>query len=257
MDYDFVADNVKMIEERIVKAALSAGRRPEAVELLAVSKFHPVEAVLAAYKAGVRHFGENRVQEALQKYGSGAREALPGASLAMIGTLQSNKAGKAARFFDAVQSVDSSELLLSLAKKSVGRSRPLKILLELHTGEESKSGFPDLDSIFMALDALFAAEGKIENGAESVVGSEAESIKVAAYPVDLCGLMTMAPNTDDEAAIRKSFQILFRAREVIAGRYHMPRFQELSMGMSNDFEIAIQEGATCVRIGTALFGARQ
>jgi len=241
MDYDFVADNVTMIEERIAKAALNSGRKPEAIELLAVSKFHPIEAVLAAYRAGVRHFGENRVQEAMQKYGDGTRDALPGASLAMIGTLQSNKAGKAARFFDAVQSVNSSELLLSLAKKSVGRSSPLKILLELHTGEESKSGFPDLDSIFVAIDALSAAES--ENG--------------AAYPVELCGLMTMAPNVNNVAAIRKSFQTLARAREVVAGRYHMSRFEELSMGMSSDFEIAIQEGATCVRIGTALFGARQ
>ncbi|MCE5256451.1 MAG: YggS family pyridoxal phosphate-dependent enzyme [Spirochaetaceae bacterium] len=241
MAYDFIGDNINKTEERIAKAAYRSGRRPEDIELLAVSKFRPIEAAMAAYAAGVRHFGENRVQEAMQKYSPEARNSMPGASLSMIGTLQGNKAGKAAKFFDSIQSVDSSELLLSLAVKSIGRDSPLQVFLELHTGEESKSGFPDLDSMFRAIDAYHAAAAESPD----------------TLPIMLSGLMTMAPNVEDEVAIRKSFRSLERAREEIVSRYRLPEFTELSMGMSSDFEIAIEEGSTCVRIGTAIFGARQ
>ena len=136
MDYAFVGENVLKVRERIAQAALRAGRKPEDVTLLAVTKFHPAEAVLAAYRSGIRSFGENRVQEAMQKYGPELRASLNRAQLAMIGTLQSNKAKKVALFFDSVQSVDSSELLVLLARKSIERSTPLRILLELLTGVE-------------------------------------------------------------------------------------------------------------------------
>ena len=241
MDYTFVRENVRKVRERIAQAAARAGRKPEDITLLAVTKFHPAEAVLEAYGAGIRDFGENRVQEAMQKYEPGLRAGLKGARLAMIGTLQSNKAGKAATFFDSVQSVDSLELLLSLAKKSVGRATPLKVLLELHTGEESKSGFPDVDAMFRAIDEFLDEEAR--DGTLS-------SLKVS-------GLMTMAPNVTDANVVRGSFRTLVKAKEAIVSKYHFDAFDELSMGMSGDFEIAIEEGSTCVRIGTALFGVRQ
>ena len=241
MDYAFVGENVLKVRERIARAALRAGRKPEDVTLLAVTKFHPAEAVLAAYRSGIRSFGENRVQEAMQKYGPELRASLNGAQLAMIGTLQSNKAKKAALFFDSVQSVDSSELLVLLARKSIERSTPLRILLELHTGEASKSGFPDMDSLCKAIDGFLEGQsrGEIE------------------HRMEICGLMTMAPNVADSRVVRESFRTLAKAREAIVSKYHFESFTELSMGMSGDFEIAIEEGSTCVRIGTALFGARQ
>lgn len=241
MDYTFVGENVRKVQERIAQAASRAGRKPDGITLLAVTKFHPKEAVLAAYAAGIRDFGENRVQEAMQKYGPDLRATLTGARLAMIGTLQSNKAGKAAQFFDSVQSVDSSELLLLLAKKSVGRAVPLKVLLELHTGEESKSGFADVDTMMAAIDEFLDKRARNE----------------IHDTLELRGLMTMAPNVTDPNVVRNSFRTLARTREAIASKYHFDAFDELSMGMSGDFEIAIEEGSTCVRIGTALFGARQ
>jgi pyridoxal phosphate enzyme (YggS family) len=203
---------------------------------MGVSKFHGPDAVEAAWAAGLRLFGENRVQEAAEKF-TGFAGRHEGAEVHMIGVLQRNKAKTAAALFDCVQSVDRDSIIQELGKAAAGRAEALDILLELHTGEESKSGFPDVEALL--------------RGAELALS----------YPqLRIRGLMTMAPFTGDEGAVRDSFRRLVRARDTLESRF-LPdsrcSWDCLSMGMSGDFEIAIEEGSTLLRIGTALFGDRQ
>jgi uncharacterized pyridoxal phosphate-containing UPF0001 family protein len=164
---------------------------------------------------------------------AGFREGHTGTELHLIGSLQRNKAKAAAAFFDAIQSADRESLIEELGKAAAGRERPLRVLLELHTGEDSKAGFPDVDSLCRAAEKLLS------------------------YPaLAPAGLMTMAPFTGDTEAIRASFRALRVAGERLSARFPEADWSCLSMGMSNDFEIAIEEGSSLVRIGTALFGER-
>jgi len=230
--YDFVKGNYDRVRDAIADAAARAGREPGEIALLAVTKFHPLEAVEAAYDAGARLFGENRVQEAEEKYPA-FLASHPDARVDMIGHLQSNKAKKAVTLFSRVQSVDSIELLAELDRRAAARAARVEILFELHTGEESKSGFPNLDELWRACEAA-AGLGHVAPR----------------------GLMTMAPFTSEEAPIRASFRSLRAAMEEAARRFAFPSFDVLSMGMTNDYGIAIEEGSTLVRIGTAIFGKR-
>jgi pyridoxal phosphate enzyme (YggS family) len=152
----------------------------------------------------------------------------------LIGSLQRNKAKAAARLFDCIQSVDREEIIVELAKYAGERERPLRVLLELHTGEDSKSGFPGEESLFRAAEKIL-----------SLPGLAAE------------GLMTMAPFSGDEKLIRASFRALVHARGALASRFPQVPWRCLSMGMSGDFEIAVEEGSTLLRIGTAIFGERK
>ena len=208
-------------------------RDPGSVTLLGVTKFHPPEAVQAAYEAGIRVFGENRVQEAESKFPA-FRDALPGASVHLLGHLQSNKVKKAVEVFDSVQSIDSERILTALAKRAESAGRIMDILFELHTGEDSKSGFQSAPELLSAV--------KLARSLPSL---------------RLRGLMTMAPYTDDSAAIRASFRLCRRiwleARDIAGSE----AFDTISMGMTNDYELAIEEGSTMVRIGTAIFGERR
>lgn len=250
--YGFVAERVAELRGRMAAAAARAGREAGTVTLMAVSKFHPSEAALAAFAAGVRVFGESRVQEALAKFGSMAGDVgnpagegvAAGAALAaalargelelhLIGALQSNKAKKAAGLFSCVESVHSVEIARELSKRALAEGRRLDVLLELHTAEETKSGFPGRDALLAACDELAALEG-----------------------VRVRGLMTMAPWTSDERPVRASFRALAALHREIAASGRFERFDTLSMGMTNDYEIAIEEGSTLVRVGTALFGGR-
>jgi hypothetical protein len=234
-----IAENIARIGERIARAAESAGRSVDDVSLMAVTKFHPLEAVRYAYLSGIRFFGENRVQEALAKYPP-IRVSIKDASLHMIGTLQKNKINKALAIFDAIEGIDSVDTLRAVLTRIDGRKEPFRLYLELHTGEASKAGFPNLDELLRGCEAYAEfLEGDVD-------------IKSAR----LCGLMTMAPFTQDSSEIRKSFKMLAAAKKEVEKRFHFSNFGELSMGMSNDFEIAIEEGATLVRIGTAIFGER-
>ena len=204
---------------------------------MGVSKFHPVEKVAEAWECGIRCFGESRVREAVEKF-AGFRERHAGAELQLIGSLQRNKAKTAAEIFDCVQSVDRLPLILELEKRAAGRERPLPVLFELHTGEESKSGFPGLDDLCRA--------------AELVLSCRALRVR---------GLMTMAPNAAGEGPVRASFRCLVRARQELERRFPPPadggwNWSCLSMGMSGDFEIAVAEGSTLLRIGSAIFGER-
>jgi pyridoxal phosphate enzyme (YggS family) len=229
---------LEVVKARIAEAEQKSGRAPGSVKLLAVSKFHPVEAVLAAYNAGQRLFGENRVQEASEKFiDLGMRLRLKGLSfpeLHLIGSLQRNKARQAIAVASCIQSVDRVSLLEELAKLTSATGKKIKVLFEYHTGEEAKSGFENLEDLLFALEA---------------------AIKMP-YIVP-SGFMTMAPFTDNESEIRRSFSLLREIAEKARKRFsNFPLF-ELSMGMSNDYRIAIEEGSTLVRIGTAIFGERQ
>jgi pyridoxal phosphate enzyme (YggS family) len=233
---DNISAALARIEERIAAACLRCGRKREEVRLMGVSKYHPLEAVEEARKAGLLLFGENRVQEGTMKF-SVYREKHPGekAEVHLIGSLQRNKAKTAAAFFDCIQSVDRESIAEELGKAAAGRERPLPVFLELHTGEESKAGFDGLESLF--------------RGAE----------KVLSWPGLMpAGLMTVAPFTNDEKIVRASFRALVKARAELEKRFPPAgAWSCLSMGMSGDFEIAVEEGSTLIRIGTAVFGERR
>ncbi|HNP92621.1 MAG TPA: YggS family pyridoxal phosphate-dependent enzyme [Rectinema sp.] len=235
-----IADNVTIIKERIWRAAEKAGRSSDKIDLMAVTKFQPIDVIRQAYLAGIRIFGENRVQEASAKFPSLEPE-LEGASLHMIGTVQKNKINKALTIFDGIQGIDDIETLEAILIRIKAPKRPIKLYLELHTGEISKSGFPNIDELL--------------RGCE-VYARYRQSDPQWMTKALLCGLMTMAPFTQDISLIRRSFKMLSAAKEKIKSSFDFPEFSELSMGMSNDFEIAIEEGSTLVRIGTAIFGER-
>lgn len=221
--------------EKIKNAEKKAGRKEGSVRLLAVSKFHPAESVIAAYEAGQKFFGENRVQEAIEKF-SVLEEKFPDINLHMIGTLQTNKVRHAVDVASCIESVDRISLIEEIEKQCAKKNKRVKIYFELHTGEESKAGFADVHELEQAL--VFCAEGN----ASHVVPR---------------GFMTMAPFTNDVGLIRKSFVTLREAAEKLRCKFAQFDLSELSMGMSNDFEIAIEEGSTEVRIGTAIFGERK
>jgi PLP dependent protein len=219
------------VRERVDRAMSRAGRTDE-VRIVAVTKGHPVEAVGAALGAGLRAMGENRVQELEEKVERVGRDA---AEWHMIGHLQRNKARLGVTLFDWIHSVDSMRLARTLSAEAVRSGVTVRGLLQVNvSGEETKGGFEG-DAVIDAAAGLAELEG-----------------------LELHGLMTMAPWTDDEAALRLTFR---RTRELLercrAGAPGALRGHELSMGMTNDFEIAIEEGATMVRLGTVLFGERK
>lgn len=227
-----VGDALKDLYERIDRVCRRLGRSPGEVRLMGVSKFHGGEALEEAWQGGLRLFGESRVQEAEGKF-PGFIRSHPGTELHLIGSLQRNKARRAAALFDCIQSVDRNELIAELGAAASGRERPLRILLELHTGEASKTGYPGPEALFLA--------------AETALG----------FPnLSLGGLMTIAPYTEDPQALRASFRALVSARDQLGRRFPEADWSCLSMGMSGDFEIALEEGSTLLRIGTALFGER-
>jgi pyridoxal phosphate enzyme (YggS family) len=232
MDYAFVADRVASVRERIEAAARRSGRDPGTVELLAVTKLHPIEAVAAAWDAGLRAFGESRVQEAEAKYGD-FLAGRPSARLDMIGGLQTNKVKKAVLLFSRIQSADSLDLVLAIDSRARAAERRVEVLLELHTGEESKAGFRGLDELYRALDEVYSSPDR---------------------RVEPRGLMTMAPNVADRGPVRASFVALREALEGARSRFGPRSLDVLSMGMSGDFETAVEEGSTSVRLGTVLFG---
>jgi PLP dependent protein len=229
-----IAQNLAQVRERIAVAAGRAGRRPEDVALMAVSKTFPAERIREAYDAGLRLFGENRVQEFAGKTDS--LRDLHNAEWHLIGHLQTNKAGKAVELFAAVDSVDSLRLAQKLNASAQQLGKKLKVLIEINVGgEAAKSGVaPDSRE----LEELLLAARELEH-------------------LEFRGLMTVPPFTDDPQQARPYFRKLHELRDQIAAR-KLPAvdMNALSMGMSHDFEVAIEEGSTCVRVGTAIFGKR-
>ncbi|HEU4560548.1 MAG TPA: YggS family pyridoxal phosphate-dependent enzyme [Longimicrobium sp.] len=229
MDTDGLRARLEQVRERIERARERAGRA-DPVTLVAVTKTHPPEVVQAAIRAGVADVGENRVQELESKVAAVGRDAV---RWHLIGHLQRNKVGKAVPLFDLVHSLDSERLAQALSAEAVKTGSTVRALVEVNSvGEESKSGFP--------------AAGVVD-----AVG------RIAELPgMELVGMMTMAPFTDDEAVIRRAFATTRRTCEEAARQVSGFRGQHLSMGMSNDFEIAVEEGATLVRVGSSIFGER-
>ena len=218
--------NLAQVEERIVRACQASGRRRDEITLVAVSKVFPAEAILEAYEVGLRDFGENYVQEFEGKHP--LVKHLGEARFHLIGHLQSNKTRKAGELFHVVQTVDTPKLARRL--NEVGR--PLDVMIEVKLSEEdSKSG---------------ASSGNI---AEIINEIRANEIR-ACPQLKLLGLMTMPPWDEDAEKSRPYFRRLY----ALAQEHGL---KALSMGMSHDFEVAIQEGATHIRVGTALFGKRQ
>ena len=229
-----IKKNIEIINVKIEQAMIKSGRKDNKIKLLAVSKFHPVESVIEAINADQTLFGENRVQEADKKF-SQIYADYSNINLHLIGQLQSNKVKTAVKIANCIQSVDRIPLLDLIEKQCSLQNKNIEILLEVHTGEESKSGFDSEEELYNALDLL--AQNK--------------------YPhITPKGFMTMAPFTSDEKLIHKSFETLRKIQENSLKNYTNLELNELSMGMSNDYEIAIQEGSTIVRIGTAIFGER-
>jgi PLP dependent protein len=228
-----IAENIALIQHRIESACKRAGRSPDYVRLMAVSKTHPAPAIHEAHRAGIRVFGENRVQEFALK--APELDHLD-AQFHLIGHLQSNKSSKAAELFSAIDSVDSLKLARRLNADAQALSKKLGVLIEINIGGESaKSGFaPDSAE----LDELLQAAASLPNLA-------------------IRGLMAIPPHTDAPHRARPYFQKLRKLRDDIAARNLSGiSMDELSIGMSHDFEVAIEEGSTCIRIGTAIFGNR-
>jgi hypothetical protein len=216
-----IRDNLARVQDQIARAAARAGRRPEDITLIGVTKVKPAAAIREAYEAGLRHFGENYVQEFAAKRPEAGD--LPGAVFHMIGHLQSNKAAAAAGLFDVIQTVDT----VKLARRLNDAGRTLRVLIEVKLSpEDTKTG---------------VAPEELPALVEAVRGMPR---------LDLRGLMVMPPWTDQGELSRPWFR---RLRELAEG-LGLP---ELSMGMTHDFEVAIEEGATLVRVGTAIFGPRK
>jgi len=235
-----IATNVAVVQARIAAAARRAGRDPAEITLVAVTKTHPPELVAEAVAAGARALGENRVQEAASKI-EALRELRSELRWHLIGHLQRNKAKVAAELFDLVHSVDSLRLAEALARQ-VAPGRRLPILLQINvSGEASKEGF--------------ALPGGATSAALLALLPELEQL-VALPQLEVRGLMTVAPMVADPEQARPVFKALRELRDELARRLPTARWDELSMGMTDDFEVAISEGATIVRVGRAIFGAR-
>jgi len=224
-----IQENLRRVQERIARAAERAGRTPESVELVAVTKTVPPEQINQAIQAGVTIIGENRVQEARQK----KPEVLP-VTWHMIGVLQTNKVKYAVQLFEMIQSVDRMPLALEIEKRCARENKVMPILVEVNTsGETSKSGC-------------------LPEEAPELIAQIAE-LKY----LKIQGLMTVGLFSDDEKLVRPCFARLRNLAEKIRAMHlNNVRMDILSMGMSSDFEWAIEEGSTMVRIGTAIFGPR-
>ena len=219
------------LSTELAELATQAGRSPEEIKLIAVSKTHPSELIAEAFQAGQVRFGENRVQEASEKI---ERLQNPGIEWHLIGHLQKNKARFCPGRFDWIHSVDSQELLELLERQCALQRQPIQILLQANLSQEdSKSGVSDYDNLCRLL--------------EKTQGCQWLRCR---------GLMTMAAATDDANKIRKTFSQLRTWLEKLRNEFTLTTLTELSMGMSSDYRIAIAEGATMVRLGTALFGER-
>lgn len=227
-----IRENLKRMQERIFAAAKRAGRRAEEITLIGVSKTHAAEAIREAYEAGLRHFGENRVQEWEAKH-------IPLADLNarwhLIGHLQNNKAARAARLFHSVDSVDDFALAqrLDRARAELGPTEKLRVLIEVHIAKEETKGGAEVEEL----------------------PELAERIKELPK-LELAGLMCIPPFAENSEEARPYFKRLRELRDILAKQVGR-ELPVLSMGMSHDFEVAIDEGATEVRVGTALFGARE
>ena len=229
--YEEVPQRLARVRDQIANAATRAGRKPDDVRLIAVSKTHPIDAVRAAFHAGQRDFGENKVQEALQKIAQAADMSV---RWHLIGHLQSNKARKAAQAAGAIHAIDSIELLKKVDQAASEAGRTIDVLIQVDLAlEDTKFGAP---------------VGVVRSIVDAAAGCTAAR---------LTGLMLLPPLVANPEDARPWFSRLRTLRdELVAAGAPADRLRELSMGMSHDFEVAIAEGSTMVRVGTAIFGER-
>ena len=228
-----IKHNYNLILEKIKHKALAIGRNPEEINLIAVSKTLSNETIKSASEAGIKVFGENYVQELKDKYEYLNSIELIQPEWHFIGHLQTNKVKYIAPFVSMIHSVDSIHLAVEINKQAQKNERIIDILLQVNTsGEDSKSGCEPKEVY-----TLFENCIKFEN-------------------IKLQGLMTIGSFSYDENVFRKEFQLLRNLKEELKNKYSLENFEHLSMGMSHDFEYAIEEGATLVRVGTAIFGQR-
>jgi len=225
-----IADNLRDIRAHIESAKTRRGTN-QAVKIIAVTKTHPFSIINACYNNGIRSIGENRVQEAIKKF-----QKLSGVPMLIkrfIGHLQTNKVNRCLDYFDTVDSVDSVRLAKKISDRAKHLNRTIQILLEVNTtNEEQKNGF--LPEQIGEMLYCFTLSG-----------------------INIEGLMTVGPLTKNEKDIRRSFGLLRKTKEDLNSKLNKKKINELSMGMSNDFQIAVEEGSTMIRIGTALFGKRR
>ncbi|MGC9080669.1 YggS family pyridoxal phosphate-dependent enzyme [Sulfurihydrogenibium sp.] len=218
------------IEERIQKACIRSGRKREEIILLAASKTQPVEKILEAYECGIRYFGENRVQEGMEKIDM--LKDYKDIHWHLIGGLQTNKAKYAVKYFEMIHSVDRQELVDELEKRASKLGKVQEGLIEVNFGEESKFGVREEN-----LKTLF-------------------DYTLTKKHLKIVGLMAIPPYFENPEDVRPFFRKLRLLKEDLEKSFNV-KLPHLSMGMSHDFEVAIEEGATIVRIGTALFGERR
>ena len=237
-----IAENIHEVRQHIEDACIKAGRKPEEVTLIAVSKTNPAAAVIEAALAGAQHFGENRVEEAESKIPVVNAQVSKPLTWHMIGHVQSRKAKDVEALFQYVHSVDTLKLAQKFSALSVEKGKTLDVLLEVNvSGEEAKHGF--VASQWAHVDAI-----------KSALWSELE--QVFALPgLKVRGLMTMAPIVPDPEQARPVFASLAALREALQDRFSVA-LPDLSMGMTDDYPVAIEEGATFVRVGRAIFGER-
>lgn len=229
-----IAANLADVQTRIRDAAARVGRDANAVTLVAVSKTHPIEAIVDAYTAGQRDFGENRLEELWPKVHEAQARGLDQIRWHLIGTIQSRKSADAIGPFALIHSVDRMKLVNRLQRDASAAGTVVDVLLEVNvSGESSKHGFSP-DEVMKIASELGAME----------------ALRVR-------GLMTMAPFVDDAEETRPVFRRLRELRDQVMATHAGIEWPELSMGMTNDFEVAVEEGATLVRVGSAIFGARQ
>ncbi len=244
VDAQGLAERLRVVRDQIVAACLAAGRSPETVTLVAVSKTHPPEVVAAAWQVGQTDFGENRPEEAVEKIAA-VREKLPGAAVRwhMIGHIQSRKARLVLSRYALIHAVDSLHLAAKLSRLAQEAGESLDILLEMNTsGEASKYGWQ-------------AAGWERSATVRQALWADIRDL-LALPGLKVHGLMTMAPVVAEMELARPTFAGLRRLRDALAESYPQADWSQLSMGMTDDFPVAISEGATIVRIGRAIFGPR-
>jgi len=232
--YATLAANIAHVRANIAQAAERVGRRPNTVTLVAVSKTKPVELIKLAYELGLRDFGENRVQDALPKIAEFRHAGLHPVAWHMIGHLQRNKANKVIGSFDSIQSVDTLQLAQALNHHAAELEQRIAILLQVNiAGEASKEGVTPEEALALAPQL------------------------VALPQLDVQGVMTVAPQVQDPETVRPVFRRLHELRERLREAAPQSAWQHLSMGMTDDYCVAIEEGATIVRVGRAIFGERE
>jgi pyridoxal phosphate enzyme (YggS family) len=232
-----IHQNYEKVQEKITRAAQKAGRSPSAIKLVVVTKSHPIEAVIAAIEAGARNLGENYAEEGLDKIKVVGE--IPGLNWHMIGHVQSRKADHIVKNFSLVHSLDNARLANRLNHASESMDWQQSVLIQVNvSGEESKSGYPVWRD-------------------DQIPGLISEITNVAILPsIKILGLMTIPPFVEDAELSRPFFQRVRKLRDQLVEKIPEIEWSDLSMGMSADYEVAIEEGATYVRVGTAIMGER-